>query len=69
MGPLGTVVGQHLAHHPLGQLGRHQVARQAGDPPGGERANQLLQGQGRGDLLGRVSSLLMMGVAGYWLLT
>ena len=34
---------------------------------GGQRANQLLQGQGRGDLLGRISSLLMMGVAFYWL--
>lgn len=35
---------------------------------GGQRANRLLQGQGRGDLLGRLSSLLMMGIALYWLL-
>lgn len=36
---------------------------------GGQRADRLLQTQGRGDLLGRISSLLMMGIALYWLLT
>ncbi|MGL5812926.1 MAG: LysE family translocator [Aeromonas sp.] len=35
---------------------------------GGQSAHRLLQGRGRGNLLGRISALLMMGIALYWLL-